>query len=87
VAPTAFLALFLPAVAPEFDTPVTYISAAACFLTALAYNLLLRRYPDTPAGAVQHDSTAGLASPALIGRKTSHEVKSQAASWRGGGKA
>jgi hypothetical protein len=69
VAPTAFLALFLPAVAPEFDTPVTYISAAACFLPALAYNLLLRRYPDTPAGELQRESAAGLARPALIGRK------------------
>jgi hypothetical protein len=48
VAPTAFLALFLPAIAPEFDKPITYIAAVACFATALAYNLLLRRYPDEP---------------------------------------
>lgn len=45
VAPAAFLALFLPAVAPQFDTPITYLAAAACFLTAVAYNLLLSRYP------------------------------------------
>lgn len=45
VAPAAFLALFLPAVAPQFNTPLTYLGAAACFVTALAYNLLLPHYP------------------------------------------
>jgi hypothetical protein len=45
VAPAAFLALFMPAIAPEFNTAVTYVAAAACFLTAVAYNLLLGRYP------------------------------------------
>lgn len=48
VAPPAFLALFLPAVAPGFDTPLTYVAAGACLLTALIYNLLLGRYPAGP---------------------------------------
>jgi hypothetical protein len=52
VAPTAFLALFLPAVAPQFNTPITYIAAAACFATAVAYNILLTRYPVEPLAPV-----------------------------------
>jgi hypothetical protein len=48
VAPTAFLALFLPAIAPEFNTPITYLAAAACLVTAAAYNILLTRYPVDP---------------------------------------
>jgi len=48
VAPPAFLSLFLPAVAPAFDTPATYALAAACFAMAVAYNLLLTRFPAEP---------------------------------------
>ncbi|BDB44015.1 MULTISPECIES: hypothetical protein [Mycobacterium] len=63
VAPAAFLTLFLPAVAPQFDTAITYLAAAACFVTALAYNLLLRRYP------VESRATAPLtADPVVVAR-------------------
>jgi hypothetical protein len=61
VAPASFLALFLPAIAPEFDTPITYIAAAVCFLTALAYNLLLRRYPAEPAADERDNTRPGAA--------------------------
>lgn len=65
VAPAAFLALFLPAVAPEFDTPITYIAAAACLLTAIAYNMLLTRYPKEGPGTPASDTAAAaLSNPA-----------------------
>jgi hypothetical protein len=64
IAPAAFLALFLPAIAPAFDTPITYTAAAACFLVALAYNLLLRRYPAESSALGREDTQARAAQTA-----------------------
>ncbi|MGQ0632526.1 MAG: hypothetical protein ACT4P1_16020 [Sporichthyaceae bacterium] len=43
--PAAFLCLFLPAIAPEFDRWPTYLMGGTCMAVAITYNVLLTRYP------------------------------------------
>lgn len=51
IAPAAFLCLFLPAVAPNFDQWPTYGAGVACIAVGFAYVRLLGRMKNKPAGS------------------------------------
>lgn len=57
-APVAFVAIFMPAVAPEFDTIETYLVAGVCLAIAATYNYVLSTYPPYSVDAQDRAETA-----------------------------